>query len=113
MCRDRAPAIALPAITHCVEGLEPPVAPVLGARRAADHHSSARGKGALERGAGRLGIEPMDCAADGDDVEGAEFRGDILEPALDEPDRDAGALGPYARGSTMPGSGSTPMTSRQ
>ncbi len=40
----------------------------------------------------------MDRAADGDDVECAEARGDVLEPALDEPHRDAGALGRRASG---------------
>ncbi len=39
----------------------------------------------------------MDRAADADNVECAELRGDVLEPALDEPHRDAGALGRRAR----------------
>ena len=90
--------IALPAIAHRVEGLEPRVAPVFGARRAADQNPSARGEGAVERRSGRLGIEPVDRAADGDNVECAELRGNVLEPALDEPHRDAGALGRRARG---------------
>src|SRR5580698_575286 len=90
--------IALPAIAHGVESLEPRVAPVFGACRAADQNFSARGKGALKRCLRKLGIEPVDRAADGDDVECAEARGDVLEPALDEPHRDAGALGRLASG---------------
>ncbi len=90
--------IALPAIAHGVESLEPWVAPVFGARCAADQNSSARGKGAVERRPGGLGIEPVDRAADTDNVECAELRGDVLEPALDEPHRDACALGRRARG---------------
>ena len=85
--------IALPAIAHGVESLEPRVAPVFDACRAADQNPSARGKDALERLAGRLGIEPVDRAADRDNIECAELRGDVLEPALDERHRDAGALG--------------------
>src|SRR5580692_278426 len=90
--------IALPAIAHSVESLEPRVAPVFGACRAADQNFSARGEGALERCSCRLGIEPVDRATNGDDVEFAEARGAVLEPALDEPHRDAAALGRRAGG---------------
>ena len=57
-----------------------------------------RGEGAIKRGSRKLGIEPVDRAADGDDVECAQARGDVLEPALDEPHRDADALGRRASG---------------
>ena len=40
----------------------------------------------------------MDCATDGDDVECAELRSDILESALHEPHRDAGAVRCLTRG---------------
>ena len=89
--------IALPAIAHRVEGLKPRVAPVFDARSVAHENLSLSREGALERRAGRLGIEPVDRATDGDDVERAELRGDVLEPALDEPHRGAGALGRRTR----------------
>jgi hypothetical protein len=44
-------------------------------------------------GSGRLGVEPMDRAPDGDNIEGAELRGRVLEPTLDEDYRRAGAVG--------------------
>ena len=72
--------------------------PSLALVAAPDQHSSARGEGELERFASRLGIEPVDRATDGDDVEGAELRSKILEPTLDEPHRDASALGCGPRG---------------
>src|ERR1700677_2180326 len=89
--------IALPSVAHLVERFEPRVAPVFGARGAADENSSARSEGAIERGSGRLGIEPVDRAADTDNVEFAALSGNVLEPALDEPYRDARALGRRAR----------------
>ena len=90
--------IALPAIAHRVESLEPWIAPVFDARCAADQNSSARGEDAIERRSRGLRFEPVDRAADGDDVEGAELFGDVLETALDELHRDAGALGRLTRG---------------
>ena len=89
--------IALPAIAHGVESLEPRVAPAFGACRAADQNASARGKGAIKRRSGGLGVEPVNRAADTDNVECAELRGNVLEPALDEPHRDARALRRLAR----------------
>ena len=68
----------------------------------------------IERRPRRLGVEPVDRAADSDNVERAELPRQVLEPPLDERHCDAGALGRRARpASTMPGSGSTPTASRQ
>jgi hypothetical protein len=89
--------IALPAIAHGVESLEPWVAPAFGACRAADQNASARGTGAIKRRSGELWVEPVNCAADTDNVECAELRGGILEPALDESHRDVRALRRLAR----------------
>jgi len=40
-------------------------------------------RAAIERRSGRFGIAPVDRATDGDDVECAGLRGDVLEPALE------------------------------
>jgi hypothetical protein len=40
-------------------------------------------RAAIERRSGRFGIAPVDRATDGDDLECAGLRGDVLEPALE------------------------------
>ena len=98
--------IALPSVAHPVERFEPEVAPVFGACSAADKNSSARSEDAVERGSGRLGIEPVDRAADTDNVEFAALSGKVLEPALEELTATPARLAAARAASTMPGSGS-------
>ncbi len=86
-------ALAAPAAANGVEGVEPRVASVFDAARVANENPALRRNDAFERPSGRLGIEPMQRAADRDRVERAEVRRQILEAALDQPHRDAGAQG--------------------
>jgi hypothetical protein len=76
-------ALAAPALADRVEGFEPAVAAVRDAGGVADENYPASSDDAIESFERRLGIEPMNRAADRDGVENADALHEGFETALD------------------------------